>query len=100
VETCAAESWSPTLEVSLELVPREFRFETTANEGLLGKSAIRCRAAVGEVPLPFIFARPSSARSPDSGCLIRGLIVATQPVKKPTSGRYENVPKRSLGIGA
>jgi hypothetical protein len=98
VETCAAESWSPTLEVSLELVPREFRFETTANEGLLGKSAIRCRAAVGEVPLPSYSHDPAP---PGRQILaVSWLIVATQPVKKPTSGRYENVPKRSLGIGA
>ena len=30
METCAGESWSPALEVSLELVPREFRFEAEA----------------------------------------------------------------------
>lgn len=65
VEARAGESWSPVLEVSLELVLREFRLEITADEGPLGRSAIRYRAAVGEVSLPFIFARPSppAARS-------------------------------------
>jgi hypothetical protein len=64
VETCAGEGWSPALEVGLEIAPREFRFEITANEGPLGRSAIRRRAAVGEVtaPLHIRAAQPPAAR--------------------------------------
>ncbi len=61
METCAGESWSPALEVSLELAPLEFRFEITANEGPLGRSAIRRRAAVGEVTAP-LHIRPAQLR--------------------------------------
>lgn len=45
METCTGESWSPALKVSLELVPREFCFEITANAGPLGKTSFMSVAA-------------------------------------------------------
>jgi hypothetical protein len=98
VETCAGKNWSPAIEVSLELVPREFCFEITANEGPLGRSVIRCRTAVAPLDIRTAQLRPDAK----SWLSNSWLIVTTHSIRdlRATDTRNVYAPGRGRRVAA
>ena len=95
VETCAAESWSPTREEALS--SRRVNYvRIAANEGPLGRSAIRRRAVVGEETDSFLFARPSSARSPDPA--VESWLIVAIHSEETESDRYEKLRELQISV--